>query len=166
MHRKKKNKGLHWAATLAMSRRNWGQGCSFASTISRVSLDIVNKFRKPMKQPQVLATDKPRFGTHTPCSHIVQSDTLVQRDSSHKGKLFEAPSRTMNPTQLPISQNFNFHLLTAAVRGVPNTIATEPLGKSEVAPSSLLHNPYTLRGPHQRGQNQKWLPHPCLLGGP
>ena len=22
------------------------------------------------------------------------------------------------------------------------------------------------RGPQQRGQNQKWLPHPCLLGGP
>ena len=22
-----------------------------------------------------------------------------------------------------------------------------------------------LRGPQQRGQNQKWLPHPCLLGG-
>ena len=30
----------------------------------------------------------------------------------------------------------------------------------------MLRNPCVLRGPHQRGQNQKWLPHPCLSGGP
>ena len=28
----------------------------------------------------------------------------------------------------------------------------------------MLHNPCVLGGPHQRGLNQKWLPHPCLLG--
>ena len=28
-----------------------------------------------------------------------------------------------------------------------------------------LCNPCTLRGPYTRGQNQKWMPKPCLLGG-
>ena len=32
--------------------------------------------------------------------------------------------------------------------------------------AEVLHNPCVLEGPHQRGQNQKWLPHLCLLGGP
>ena len=27
-------------------------------------------------------------------------------------------------------------------------------------------NTYILKGPTTTGQNQKWLPHPCLLGGP
>ena len=32
----------------------------------------------------------------------------------------------------------------------------------------MLRNPYILGGPQRqaRGENQKWLPHPCLLGGP
>ena len=30
----------------------------------------------------------------------------------------------------------------------------------------LLRNRYILGDPQQRGQNQKWLPHPCLLKGP
>ena len=51
--------------------------------------------------------------------------------------------------------------------------------KSEVATShlpsrgpkkraELRHNPYTLAGPQYqaRGDNQKWLPHPCFVGGP
>ena len=29
-----------------------------------------------------------------------------------------------------------------------------------------LSNPCDLRDPQQRGQNHKWIPHPCLLGGP
>ena len=32
--------------------------------------------------------------------------------------------------------------------------------------AELLRNPSILRGPQTRGQNQKWLPHPCPLGGP
>ena len=29
----------------------------------------------------------------------------------------------------------------------------------------VLRSPCVLGGPHKRGQNQKWLPHPCLLRG-
>ena len=32
--------------------------------------------------------------------------------------------------------------------------------------AELLHNPYVLGGSQKGGQNQKWLHHPCLLGGP
>ena len=34
--------------------------------------------------------------------------------------------------------------------------------------SELLRNPCIIGDPHRqaRGQNQKWLPHPCLLWGP
>ena len=32
--------------------------------------------------------------------------------------------------------------------------------------AELLCNPGVLEGPRQRGQNQKWLPNPCLLGAP
>ena len=32
--------------------------------------------------------------------------------------------------------------------------------------AEVLRNPYILRGPQKREQNQKWLPHPCLLWGP
>ena len=32
--------------------------------------------------------------------------------------------------------------------------------------SEVLHNPAIFRGPHQVGQNEKWLQHPCLLCGP
>ena len=32
--------------------------------------------------------------------------------------------------------------------------------------AEVLRNPYVLGGPQTRGQNQKWLPHPCLVGGP
>ena len=32
--------------------------------------------------------------------------------------------------------------------------------------AEMLCHPYILRGPQTRGQNQKGLPHPCLLGGP
>ena len=30
----------------------------------------------------------------------------------------------------------------------------------------VLRNPYVLGGPQTRGHNQKWPPHPCLLGVP
>ena len=32
--------------------------------------------------------------------------------------------------------------------------------------AEVLRNPCVLGGPQKRGQNQKWLPHPCLLGVP
>ena len=32
--------------------------------------------------------------------------------------------------------------------------------------AEMLHHPYILGGPQQRGQNQNWLPHSCFLGGP
>ena len=32
--------------------------------------------------------------------------------------------------------------------------------------AEVLRNRCVLRGHHKRGQNQTWLPHPCLLGGP
>ena len=30
----------------------------------------------------------------------------------------------------------------------------------------MLFNPIVLGGPRTKEQNQKWLPHPCLLKGP
>ena len=32
--------------------------------------------------------------------------------------------------------------------------------------AEVLDNPCGLGGPHQKRQNQKWLPHPCLLMNP
>ena len=34
--------------------------------------------------------------------------------------------------------------------------------------AEVIRNPCSLRGPqrHAQGENGKWLPHPCLLGGP
>ena len=47
-------------------------------------------------------------------------------------------------------------------------LATSPLPSR--GPTSgrnfLLRHPCILRGPQQRGENQKWLPQPCLLRGP
>ena len=36
-------------------------------------------------------------------------------------QLFEGPSYAINPAQIPMSQRFNFHLLTVDVRGVHQT---------------------------------------------
>ena len=63
---------------------------------------------------------------------------------------------------------------TPALLGVPNGKRGEKIrfGCFTLAFSTahkwaeLLRNPYVLGGPETRRQNQNWLPHPCLLGGP
>ena len=44
-------------------------------------------------------------------------------------------------------------------------MATSPLPSGAHNRVELLRNPCILRAPQTRGQNQKWLPHPCLLRG-
>ena len=63
-----------------------------------------------------------------------------------------------------------------AFSGVPNAKRGEKIRSGCLTPTfsraqsgaEVLRNPCILRGPqHQeRGENQKWLPHPYLLGGP
>ena len=121
-------------------------------------------------------------------------------------------SYVIKPAQLSISQNFNFHLLTAAIQGsikgdrikiririksgcltpafsgahMRAEVLSDPcvLGgvsiKGDKVKSGyltpafsgphiradVLRNPRVLGCPETRGQNQKWLPHHRLLGGP
>ena len=65
--------------------------------------------------------------------------------------------------------------LTPAFSGVPDQkeakteLATPPPALTEALKrAELLCNPYILGSPqHQaQGENQNWLPHPCLVGGP
>ena len=65
--------------------------------------------------------------------------------------------------------------VTPTLSGVPNAKHGDKIrsGYFSIAFSGaqkraeLLRNPCLLGGsPIRRGQNQNWLPHPCLLGGP
>ena len=63
-----------------------------------------------------------------------------------------------------------------AFSGIPSTKHGEKIRSGHLTPAflgaqkgaGLLRNPCILGGPqHQaRGENQKWIPHPCLPGGP
>ena len=63
-----------------------------------------------------------------------------------------------------------------AFSGVPNAKRGEKIRSGCLTPAfsgaqnraEVLRNPCILRGPQrqERGENQKWLPHPYLLGGP
>ena len=79
----------------------------------------------------------------------------------------------LSPAQLPISQNFNFHLLTVDVQGVHQTKRDKIqigydiptfLGAHEWA--EVLHNPYILRVPRQRGTKSKLAASPMPSRGP
>ena len=62
-----------------------------------------------------------------------------------------------------------------AFSGVPNVKRGEKIRSGYLNPAfsgaqkraKFLRNPYILRAPQReaRGENQKWLPHLCLLGG-
>ena len=62
--------------------------------------------------------------------------------------------------------------VTRAFLGVPNAKRGEKIRIGCLTPTvygahkraGLLRNPCNLWGPHTRGQNQNWWPHPCLLG--
>ena len=66
--------------------------------------------------------------------------------------------------------------VTPAFSGVPNAMHAEKIRNGCLIPAfsgaqkraELLRIPYILGGPQRqaRGENQKWLPHPCLLGVP
>ena len=62
--------------------------------------------------------------------------------------------------------------ITATFRGVPNKADKIRSGYLTLAFSGahkrvvLLRNPCILGVPNKGGQNQKWLPYPCLLEGP
>ena len=66
--------------------------------------------------------------------------------------------------------------VTPAFSGIPNTKQGEKIKSGYLTPAflgaqkgaGLLRNPCILGDPqHQaQGENQKWLPHPCLLEGP
>ena len=66
--------------------------------------------------------------------------------------------------------------VTCAFSGVPNTMRGEKIRSGYLTPTflepqkraELLRNPCILGGPqhHAWGENQKWLPHPYLLGAP
>ena len=63
--------------------------------------------------------------------------------------------------------------LTPAFSGIPNAKRGEKIRSGYLTPAfagaqkraELLRNPCILGDPQRqaRGQNQKWLPHPCLL---
>ena len=63
---------------------------------------------------------------------------------------------------------------TRAFSRVPNTKRGDKFRSGHLTPAllgaqkrgKLLRNPSILGDPQQRGQNQKWLPHRCLLAGP
>ena len=65
---------------------------------------------------------------------------------------------------------------TPAFSWVPNTKHADKIRNGYLNPAfsgaekraELLRNPHILGRPHCKAQggNQKWLPHPCLLGGP
>ena len=69
----------------------------------------------------------------------------------------------------------NYHI-TLAFSGVPNAKLAVKMRKGSLSPAfsgaqkkaALLYNHCILRVPQRqvRRQNQKWLPHPCLLRGP
>ena len=66
--------------------------------------------------------------------------------------------------------------ITPAFSGSPNAKLGNKIRSGYLTPAfsvaqkraELLHNPCILGDPQRqaRGENQKWLPHPCLLRGP
>ena len=64
--------------------------------------------------------------------------------------------------------------VTLAFLGVPNAKRGKKIRIGRFTPvfstahkwAELIRNLYVLGGPQTRRQNQNWLPHPCLLGGP
>ena len=66
--------------------------------------------------------------------------------------------------------------VTPAFSGIPNAKRGEKIRSDYLTlafpgtqkRAELLRNPYIPGDPQRqaRGQNQKWLPHPCLLRGP
>ena len=62
--------------------------------------------------------------------------------------------------------------ITPAFSGVPNKRDKIRIGCLTPAfagaqkRAEMLRHPYIFRDPQQREQNQNWLPHPCLRGGP
>ena len=95
------------------------------------------------------------------------ADTRVLGKVAHDSKAKVAASPLFHwPTR-----GRNFHI-TAAISGTPQK--RDKMRKGYHTPAfsgahkraELLRKHYILGGPQQRRQNQKWLPHPCLLGGP
>ena len=66
--------------------------------------------------------------------------------------------------------------VTPAFSGIPNAKLGEKMRSGYLTRAfagaqkraELLHNPCILGDPQRqaRGENEKWLPHPCLLWGP
>ena len=108
---------------------------------------------------------------------------------THKAKLFEAPSYAINPAKTPLSQRFNFRVLTVDVRGDHQTIGDKiQIGQMFLSNASGGQNqkgPTCGQGGYvtpavsgiptasERGTKSevahlwaRWLRHPCRLGDP
>ena len=58
------------------------------------------------------------------------------------------------------------HSRGSPTKGTKSELVALPLSSWGAKSGRNCYTTPTFSGPQQRGQNQNWLPHPCLLGGP
>ena len=108
---------------------------------------------------------------------------------THKAKLFEAPSYAINPAKTPLSQRFNFHVLTVDVRGDHQTkgdkiqigqmfLSNASGGQNQKGPTNgqggyVTPAAWGVATALERGAKSevahlwaRWLRNLCRLGGP